>query len=158
MSLFLQSQALTRVVAALCSAGPVYIGSTIVCAVSAGVARRQVTFLASPRKVTKRRRPEVHRPGKSAGVPCVTRIDGPLRNSGSNGYRARGHVCARPQTVLADIPRRFWFGRRVPRDAKPLPNLGDSHRGLSVSRRLQLLTVIPAQSGTQFDLKFTWQT
>ena len=147
MSLFLQSQALTRVVAALCSAGPVYIGSTIVCAVSAGVARRQVTFLASPRKVTKRRRPEVHRPGKSAGVPCVTRIDGPLRNSGSNGYRARGHVCARPQTVLADIPRRFWFGRRVPRDAKPLPNLSDSNRDPVVSRPASHFSSFPRRRG-----------
>ena len=148
MSFVLQSPVSAGVVAAFFSAGRVDIASTNVCAVLPGVARRQVTFLASPRKVTKRRRPEVRRPGKSAGVPCVTRNDGPLRNSGSNSYRAIGYVCARSQTVLADYPRRFWFGRRVPRDAKPLPNLGDSHRGLSVSRRLQLLTVIPAQAGT----------
>ena len=32
-----------------------------------GVARRLLTFLASPRKVSKRRRPEVHRPAKARG-------------------------------------------------------------------------------------------
>ena len=33
-----------------------------------GVARRLLTFLASPRKVSKRRRPEVHRPAKARGA------------------------------------------------------------------------------------------
>ena len=32
-----------------------------------GVARRLVTFFASPKKVTKERRPEVHRPAKARG-------------------------------------------------------------------------------------------
>ena len=78
-----------------------------------GVARRLLTFLASPRKVSKRRRPEVRRPGKSAGVPSVTRNDRPLRNSGSNGYCAKGFVCARPQIVLADYSCRFCVTQRL---------------------------------------------
>ena len=74
------------------------IGSTFVkLAVSGlpGVARRLVTFFALPKKVTKERRPEVRRPRKSAGMPCVTRNDRPLRNSGSNGRRfKRLSLCA----------------------------------------------------------------
>ena len=71
-----------------------------------GVARRQLTFLASPRKVSQRRRPQVRRPdGKAVGVPCAAHKRGPLRNSGSNGQHGCAYFCARPQTVLADPSR-----------------------------------------------------
>ena len=75
-----------------------------------GVARRLLTFFASPKKVSKERRPEVRRP---FGFPCVTRNDRPLRNSGSWMRRAIGPVCARPQTVLAECPCRFCVTRRL---------------------------------------------
>ena len=64
MSLFLQSPVSTGVVAAFCSEVRVDIASTNVCAVLPGVARRQPTFFASPKKVGKERRPEV-------GIRCI---------------------------------------------------------------------------------------
>ena len=68
MSLFLQSPVSTGVVAAFCSEVRVDIASTNVCAVLPGVARRQPTFFASPKKVGKERRPEVRRPAKAPGA------------------------------------------------------------------------------------------
>ena len=98
-----------------------------------GVARRLVTFLASPRKVSKRRRPEVHRPAKARGTfrkalhgfpvqqahpmgretPASPRNDRPLRNSGSNRHCAKGRDHARPQTVLADTSCHFCVTQRL---------------------------------------------
>ena len=75
-----------------------------------GVARRQLTFLASPRKVSQRRRPQSRRP---CGLPSATRNDRPLRNSGSLVQIAKGSVCARPQTVLADCSGRSCVARRL---------------------------------------------
>ena len=88
-----------------------------------GVARRQLTFLASPRKVSQRRRPQVRRPDDEAvgvpfGIRCIgfrfSRREamlreipasphkrGPLRNSGSKLCRARGFVLCSP----SDSPR-----------------------------------------------------
>ena len=53
-----------------------------------GVARQLLTFLASPRKVSKRRRPQVRRPAKNAGFPAL------LTNAGRCGTRARKRPCA----------------------------------------------------------------
>ena len=75
---------------------------------SPGVARRQVTFLAPPRKVTKRRRPLVRRP---LGLPCAARHAGRLRNSPLAAAQPR------TQTVLADCPRRDCAARRLTRGA-----------------------------------------
>ena len=105
-----QSQALVWSLAAFCSEVTVDIASLVICAGLPGVARRQVTFFASPKKVGKERRPEVRR---RCAVPCVTRNDRPLRNSGSIVYRTNGFVCARPQTVLADYSCRFCVTRRL---------------------------------------------
>ena len=78
-----------------------------------GVARRLVTFLASPRKVTKRRRPEVRRPAKTRGT---------LRYSKQQAAAELGLVdmlaqmvvdSTRPQTVLAECPCRFCVTRRL---------------------------------------------
>jgi hypothetical protein len=69
-----------------------------------GVARQLVTFLASPRKVTKRRRPQVRRP---FGLPFAAQSRGPLAKLGlvELPVVADSH-CARPQTLLADNPVR----------------------------------------------------
>ena len=91
MSLFLQSPLSTGVLAAFCSGRHVDTGSVKFFGLLPGVARRQPTFFASPKKVGKERRPEVRRPGKSAGVPF-------------------GKPCMA-----------FRFRRHVPWDAKPLP-------------------------------------
>ena len=143
-----QSPSLVRSLQALQPGRRVDIASAIIFAVMPGVARRQPTFFASPKKVGKERRPEVRRPAKARGAlrkalhgfpvrqarpvgretPASPRIDRPLRNSGSKLCLAKGFYCARPQTVLADFPV-----------ASAL--LGDSHRGpgdlspLSVRRR-----------------------
>jgi len=72
----------------------------------AGVAPLPLTFLASPRKVSKRRRPRA--------VGNIGRPSGSLRFSQARATRktrARGwnwcsfSGCARPQTLLADGPR-----------------------------------------------------
>ena len=98
-----------------------------------GVARRLVTFFASPKKVTKERRPEVRRPARARGAlrkalhgfpvrqarpmgretPASPRNDRPLRNSGSKLCLAKGFYRARPQTVLADFSCRFCVTRRL---------------------------------------------
>ena len=88
-----------------------------------GVARRQLTFFASPKKVSKERRPQVRRP---FGVPCATRHDRPLRNSGEiEGYKRFGVVLAL-RTVLADCPGRAcvaqrlsWGPRSINHDCRP---------------------------------------
>ena len=93
-----QSQALVWSLAAFCSEVTVDIASLVICAGLPGVARRQVTFFASPKKVGKERRPEVRR---RCAVPCVTRNDRPLRNSGSWMHCAEGRVLCSP----SDSPR-----------------------------------------------------
>ena len=104
MRAFSQSRDCTRVLERFGLERLLDIGSTVfdfaVLGVP-GVARRLVTFFASPKKVTKERRPEVRRPRKSAGMPCVTRYDRPLRNSGSNGRRFRRLSLCSP----SDSPR-----------------------------------------------------
>ena len=57
--------------------GGVVTGSSVVHGLP-GVARRQVTFLASPRKVTQRRRSPIRHLFE---VPCVARLVRRLRNS-----------------------------------------------------------------------------
>ena len=78
-----------------------------------GVARQLLTFLASPRKVSKRRRPEVRRPAKTRGT---------LRYSKQQAAAELGLVdmlaqmvvdSTRPQTVLAECPCRFCVTRRL---------------------------------------------
>ena len=69
-----------RLLAAFCSGVGVDIGSTIIFSGWPGVARRQPTFFASPKKVSKERRPQVRRP---YGLPCAAHKRGPLRKSGS---------------------------------------------------------------------------
>ena len=59
----------------------------------AGAARRQVTFLASPRKANQKKATPPHRP---CGLPSVFRKD-----------RAAAELALRAQTVLADGPRSF---------------------------------------------------
>lgn len=78
-----------------------------------GVARQLVTFLASPRKVTKRRRPRVRRP---FGLPFAAQSRGPLAKLGlvELPVVADSH-CARPQTLLADNPRGSCAARRLAR-------------------------------------------
>ena len=130
----LQTQVLARLLAIFVSRVPVDVGSTIILAAMPGVARRQPTFFASPKKVGKERRPEVRR---RYAVPSVTRNDRPLRNLGSNKYLATGLVCARPQTVLADGPCRFCVTRRL------------SSGPCRIATTIAFL-VVPAQAGTQW--------
>ena len=67
-----------------------------------GVARQLVTFLASPRKVTKRRRPRVRRP---FGLLCAAQNRRPLAKLGLVELLVVVDCgCARPQTLLADNP------------------------------------------------------
>ena len=68
MSLFLQSPLSTGVLAAFCSGRHVDSGSVKFFGLLPGVARRQPTFFASPKKVGKERRPEVRRPAKAPGA------------------------------------------------------------------------------------------
>ena len=92
-----------------------------------GVARRLLTFFASPKKVSKERRPQVRRPdGSAVGVPCATRHDRPLRNSGEMKEAREVAVGSRPQTVLADCPGRAcvaqrlsWGPRSINHDCRP---------------------------------------
>ena len=110
-----------------------WVRATIYCGEKPGVARRQPSFFASPKKEGKERRPQVRRP---CGLPCAARKRGPLRNSGSNAQHGFVAFCARPQTVLADYSGRSCaFGNplhRIPArqalmsagtSAKPLPPL-----------------------------------
>ena len=60
---------------------------------SPGVARRLLTFLASPRKVTKRRRPLVRR---SFGLPCAARPVGGSRRALSERPRSGRELRSRP--------------------------------------------------------------
>ena len=60
-----------------CEAGPKFFSSTST-STSPGAARQLVTFLASPRKVTKRRRTPIRHLFE---VPCVARLARRLRNS-----------------------------------------------------------------------------
>ena len=130
-----QSPAFTRGLAAFGLERPVDIGSTwVYVGVSEmpGVARRQPTFFASPKKVGKERRPEVRRPRKSAGMPSVTRNDRPLRNSGSNRQ-----LRERFKPVLA-----LRQSSRTPPVVSAL--LGDSHRDPAVLRRPRFISVVLA--------------
>ncbi|GEM_PF-5450184 len=60
----------------------------------AGAARRQVTFLASPRKANQKKATLLRRP---FGLPSVFQK-----------IRAAAELALRAQTVLADGPRIFW--------------------------------------------------
>ena len=98
-----------------------WVRATIYCGEKPGVARRQPSFFASPKKEGKERRPQVRRP---CGLPCAARKRGPLRNSGSNVQHGCACFCARPQTVLADPSRICSAARRLswgPRVAARLP-------------------------------------
>ncbi len=112
-----------------------------------GVARRLLTFLASPRKVSKRRRPQSCRPDEeTVGVLCATRISGAAAELVARiGKNTNGSVCARH----SDSPR-----RRLPA-ASPLldGNNGDPGNALSMSPRrrprpnLTLLNLDPRRRG-----------
>ena len=94
-----------RVVVRVCT--PLMGGLVSACC-GAGVARRQPSFFASPKKERKERRPQVRRPS------------GSLRYSERQAAAELGLVvamvqrvivCARPQTVLADFPCRSCVAR-----------------------------------------------
>ena len=101
-----------------------------------GVARPQVTFLASPRKVTKRRRPEVRRPS------------GALRYSKRQAAAELGLEGLEAQMVA--------FALALKQSSRTTPVisalLGDSHRDPTSVRRPLRNSVVPAQAGTQFDV------
>ena len=63
-----------------------------------GAARRLITFLASPRKVIKRRRPQFHHP---FGVSCVARQLRRLRNSHDP---LRVHVLKQSSPTTPELP------------------------------------------------------
>ena len=74
-----------------------------------GVARRQLTFLASPRKVSQRRRPQVRRPSgalRYSSRPAAAQL-------GREFITPRVPVSSRPQTVLADCPGRACVAQRL---------------------------------------------
>ena len=128
MSLSLQSPVSAGVVEAFCLAGLVDIGSTIVCGGLPGVARRQVTFLASPRKVTKRRRPEV-------GIRCIefplaehNCPQGQLRNP-RLPFALRGSLRSSQTRAAAELGLEL-----LPRNRLRLCSPSDSPRGLPLSR------------------------
>ena len=114
----------------------VFRSSHLLLRVGPGVARRQVTFLASPRKVTKRRRPEVRRPANARGSLCYSKRQ------------------AAAELGLVDAPCK-WAGAvlalgQSSRTTPVIPALlGDSHRDLVVSQPLQFIFVFPAQAGIQ---------
>ncbi len=68
-----------------------------------GVARRLLTFLASPRKVSKRRRPQVRRPAKTPGSLRCSRVKAAAELVARIGLITNGLVCARH----SDSPRRL---------------------------------------------------
>ena len=78
-----------------------------------GVARRLVTFLASPRKVTKRRRPEVRRPAKARGTLRYSKRQAAAELGLVDALVQKVLFGARPQTVLADDPCRSCVTRRL---------------------------------------------
>ena len=130
-----QSPALARSLEALQPGRRTDIASTIVFALVPGVARRQVTFFASPKKVTKERRPEVRRPS------------GSLRCSRVKAAAELGLVVA--------TRKRFYAALALKQSSPTTPSLavlvGSSHRDPCVSRRLLLYSVIPAQAGIQVE-------
>ena len=76
-----------------------------------GVARRQLTFFASPKKVSKERRPQVRR---RFAVPIA--IQGrPAGSQNSDSARPVQEVgfVARPQTCEPDGPGRLCIARRL---------------------------------------------
>ena len=93
------------------------------------VARRQLTFFASPKKVSKERRPQSRRHGiRCIGFRFGRRVPwdakpllhppllGPTGRCGTrarSGVSATGWNCARPQTVLADYSCRSCVARRL---------------------------------------------
>ena len=88
-----------------------------------GVARRLLTFLASPRKVSKRRRPEVRRPAKTRGT---------LRYSKQQAAAELGLVDMLAQMVVTALAL-----KQSSRNAPVVSALlGDSHRGPLDSSRL----------------------
>ena len=107
---------------------------------SPGAARRPVTFLVSPRKVTKRRRPPVRR---SCGLPCAARRAGRLRNSPSR-------KAARAQTVLADFPRHDCAARRLSGGGKAVSRSfsGTEHEKVTSCR------ATPGQLSSEFAMAY----
>ena len=108
------------------------------------------------KKVTKEKHPRVRRPDdKAVGVPCATRHDRPLRNSGEMKEAREVAVGSRPQTVLADCPGRAcvaqrlsWGPRSINHDCRPGFSPGPKFTnfklgpGLNPGRHSLLVTVV----------------
>ena len=135
MNYVLQTLVSVRFLAAFCSGVAVDIASLIFRTGFPGVARRQPTFFASPKKVGKERRPQVRRP---FGVPCAARKRGPLRNSWlENASVQKVAIVLATQTVLADDPRVCSAARRL--------SWGPGRIATGIA-----FPVVPAQAGTHW--------
>ena len=150
MRAFSQSRDCTRVLERFGLERLLDIGSTVfdfaVLGVP-GVARRLVTFFASPKKVTKERRPEVRRrfavpwfsrrKAALCETPASPQNDKPLRNSGSNGRRfKRLSLCSpsdSPRGLLLSFLRysATLIGARSYRDGRGLFPSSSLRRGPS---------------------------
>ena len=111
-----------------------------------GVARRLVTFFASPKKVTKERRPQSRRPDdEPVGVPCATRERRRLRNSRLEDALSPGVAIGARRS---NSPRRNPFARSVAQRlvwtrSKLLPTCPGAGRGPSCLG----LSGVPTRSG-----------
>jgi hypothetical protein len=80
-----------------------------------GVARRQLTFFASPKKVSKERRPaQLVNPAPLRGSQHFEKASGHENNSaGGDGFHFKETASRQPQTIFVETPDPFpkcWRG------------------------------------------------
>jgi len=128
-----------------------------------GVARRQLTFFASPKKVSKERRPQVRRPSRAAH-----------RNTGTTGRFAKlglGTTCAKgwvpgsSSNMRTGLPRSSLYCSAtlmgtLRSKTSCATFVTESWRRQPAKKSFALHSVIPAQAGIQvaFELVFAFDS